>query len=629
MLDWSQKADTKMNQILMLSSDPVLKQKNVEALTKAGFQVTAVSELLEGLLKIDKNGFDVIIIDEELPDADIYRACQRIRQSSEIPIILLGSEADEKIWAKVDDLGFDFYLKKPLSPKELVARVKAVVRRALVIEKPKARPEEKIAEMPPLKKEAVEPQIAPAQPQPVSAEIIPKIWWDTQTMALLDALQKGKLAEIKPMIDLALRDGFTYPEIDRILGTSGRETAQILESLAEEDILLKQPFEKLLLTAEGSPQVIPVERCPHCDSGNLARGRVLEHLACGCVGLEDDFKVGLKYICPKCKRELTLIGTDYRSPGVRYRCRNCNEIFPSATIKWRCLKTGKSCALDELQEVWLYSYRLNEVKKDWLEFELKPKTQFIDFLKSRGYEVEELAKVAGRSGATHTLDILATRDDGIAKHTVGIGILVANPGEAEVAADELFSFDTKAYDIGIHDKVIVAIPTLSTEGKRFAGRQRIRILERQDLRAFSAGQPLPALIMETEPQPPLMEAMPQLPRIDPRAKLIELLQSRGYEVTEKAKVKGRSGTEYTLDIYAQRNDAIVTQTIAAAICYAKDRPEIGVDEISQFDTKAYDAGIHDKVFIAIPKLSPEAYQFAKQQRIKVLEAKDLETFFHS
>lgn len=615
-----------MNQILMLSSDPVLKQKNVEALIKAGFQITAVSDLLEGLLKIDKNGFDVIVIDEELPDADIYRACQRIRQSLETPIILLGSEADEKVWSKVDNLGFDFYLKKPLSPKELVARVKALVRRSLGIEKPKARPEEKIAEMPPLKKEAVEPEIAPAQPQPVSAEITREVWRDAQTIAFLNALQKGELTEIKPVIDLTLKDGFTYPEVDRILGTSGRETAQTLESLAEEDILLKQPFEKLLLTAEGSPQIIPVERCPHCDSSNLAKGRVLEHFACGYVRLEDDFKVGLKYICPKCKRELTLIGTDYRSPGVRYRCLSCKEIFPSATVKWRCLKTGKSCALDELQEVWLYSYRLNVAKRDWLAFELEPKTQLIDFLKSRGYEVKELTKVAGRSGATHTIDILATRDDWIAKHTVGIGILVANPGEAEVAADELFSFDTKAYDIGIHDKVIVAIPKLSPEGKRFAERQRIRILEAMDLRAFAAGQPLPALIMETEPQPE--KAMPKLPRIDPATKLIELLQSRGYEVTEKARVKGKSGAEYTLDIYAQRNDAIVTQTIAAAISYAKDRSEIGIDEISQFDTKAYDAGIHDKVFIAIPKLSPEAHQFAKQQRIKVLEAKDLDSLMN-
>ena len=607
-----------MNQILMLSNDPVLKQKNIEALIKDGFKVTAASDLLEGVLKNDKNGFDVIIIDEELPDADIYRACQRIRQSCEVPIILLGSEAEERVWSKVEDLGFDFYLRKPLSPKELVARVKALIRRAPIKEKPKVSREEEIAEVV-LPHKVSEPEIVSAQPTPTLEEVTTKIWGNTRIRALLDALQKGKLGEINPVLDFSLKDGFTYPEADKILGTSGRETAQILESLAEEDILLKQPFEKFFLTPTGSPQVIPVERCSHCDSSDLAKGKVLEHFACGYVGLEDDFKVGLKYICPKCKKELKLIGTDYRSPGVRYRCRHCKEIFPTPTIKWRCLKTGKSCSFDELQEVWLYSYRFNEAKKDWLEFELEPKAQLTDFLKRRGYEVEEFAKVTGRSGATHTLDILATRDDGVANHTIAIGILVAKPGEAEVTIDKLFDFDTKAYDINIHDKVVVAIPRLSLEAQKFTERQRIKVLDAKSFRTFALGQPVSAEIV-----PPSEKVTPELPKIDPKAKLTELLQSRGYKVTENAKVKGRSGAEYIFDIYAERNDGIIIQTIAAAISYAKDRQEVGIDEISRFDTQTYDVGIHGKVFIAIPKLVPETQQFASHRGIKVLEAKDLD-----
>ncbi len=618
-----------MIQILMLSSDPILKQKNIEALTKAGFQVVAVSDLLEGLLQIDKNGFDVVIIDEELPDADIYQACQRIRQSSEIPIILLGSEVDEKVWSKVDDLGFNFYLRKPLSPKELVARVKALIRRTLK-EAPKAKEKEEISGIatapatPKVEAEATFPQKV-SEPQRTSTPIPTKIWENPQIRALLDSLYTGKLTEINPVLDFSLKDGFTYPEVDKILGTSGRETSQILESLAEEDILLKQFFEKLLLTPGGSPQILPVERCPHCDSSDLVKGKVLEHFACGYVGLEDDFKVELKYICPKCKRELKLLGTDYRSPGTRYICRQCKEIFPAPTIKWRCLKTSKVYTLDELQEVQLYSYRFNQAKKDWLEFELEPKTQLIDFLTRRGYEVEEAAKITGKSGATHTIDILAIRDDGIAKHTISIGILTAKPNEEEVSVDKLFDFDTKAYDIGIHDKVVIAIPKLSPEAKRFAERQRIKVFEAKDFRAFASGQPL---TIPAESELP-WEKAPELPKVDPRAKLIELLQSLGYEVTENAKIKGSSGVEHIIDIYAQKNDVIVTHTLAATVSYAKDGREVGMSEISQFDTQTYDAGIHDKVFIAIPKLSSEAQKFAKQQRIRVLEAKDLDNLLHS
>lgn len=113
---------------------------------------------------------------------------------------------------------------------------------------------------------------------------------------------------------------------------------------------------------------------------------------------------------------------------------------------------------EELREVWLYFYRFNEAKRDWLEFQLEPKAQFVDFFRRRGYEVEELARVQGRSGAVHTIDILATRDDGVVKHTVAVGILFAPLGQPEVLLNELFDFDTKAYDIGVHDKVVIAIP---------------------------------------------------------------------------------------------------------------------------------------------------------------------------
>ena len=118
-----------MNQILVMSNDPILKRKNLEILIENGFQVTDVSDALDGLLMVDKDGFSAIIIDEELADIDGYRATQKIRQYSQIPIILLGSETPEDVWSRVDELGFDIYLKKPVSPRELVSQVKSIVRR--------------------------------------------------------------------------------------------------------------------------------------------------------------------------------------------------------------------------------------------------------------------------------------------------------------------------------------------------------------------------------------------------------------------------------------------------------------------------------------------------------------------
>ena len=124
-----------MNQILMMSNDPILKRKNLEVLVSAGFKVIDVSDALDGLLMVDKDGFAAIIIDEELADIDGYRACQKIRQYSSIPIILLGTEISEDVWSKSDELGFDIYLKKPVSPRELGAQIKSLIRRAHYQEK--------------------------------------------------------------------------------------------------------------------------------------------------------------------------------------------------------------------------------------------------------------------------------------------------------------------------------------------------------------------------------------------------------------------------------------------------------------------------------------------------------------
>ena len=119
-----------MSQILMMSSDPIVKQKCLEVLINAGFKITDVSDALDGLLMVDKDGFSTIIIDEELADMDGYRACQKVRQHSQVPIILLGTEPSENIWSRVDELGFDVYLKKPVSSRELVARIKSVTKYA-------------------------------------------------------------------------------------------------------------------------------------------------------------------------------------------------------------------------------------------------------------------------------------------------------------------------------------------------------------------------------------------------------------------------------------------------------------------------------------------------------------------
>ncbi|HEY97693.1 MAG TPA: restriction endonuclease [Dehalococcoidia bacterium] len=454
------------------------------------------------------------------------------------------------------------------------------------------------------------------------------LWKNPKAVKLVSWLLSHKDARIDPEINLQSREGYNYRTADDIMETSGKTTWSILESLAEKNVLLKDDFERILLTLDGSIQLIPVERCPNCDSAHLSRGKMIEHFACGHVGFEEDFVSGLKTVCPKCKKELKLIGTDYRNPGLRYTCKNCQGIFPLPTIKYRCLKTGEIYSLEELNHVWLYSYRLNENCRTRLEFELEPKKRFVDYLYKLGYSVQESMKLQGKSGATHTIDLLATMDDPIARHTVAIGILAAPQGEEAVNIDSLFSLDSKIYDIGIKHKIVLAVPRLAPDAKKFAERQGIRVYGLEELGALLSGQtdvPTPAN-RETQEIAGESEMEPELSKLGPKGFLKYLLEKKGYMVTENARVTGRSGVEHTLELYAQKDDGITSHQVAACVILSGHNDGNGVNEVVQFDTAAYDAGITDKVIITIPRLSKAAKQFAEYQHIKVLEAKDLIEF---
>lgn len=432
---------------------------------------------------------------------------------------------------------------------------------------------------------------------------------DEKAMKLIAEMLSGKIIDIRPQLDYASELGFTYPIVEQTLGVKTKKVVSILDSLVDKDILRKNFFERLLRCPQcRSLNLRPTTHCPKCGSGNIARGRVLEHFVCGYVGLEDEFLAKGRFICPKCKVELRTIGSDYQSLGLLRKCHDCNEVFNIPAIKWRCLKCSSLTTEDKVIEANIYSYTLNEAKRGWLEFELKPKRELIEFLMERGYEVMENATVKGRSGAEHRIDILATRDDGIVTYNIAIGVEVAGD---EIGLGEIFDFDDKAYDSGIHDKILVVVPGLRREAEKFASQQRIKVLEVRDLETVLASLPQPSVEVKKEPF-----------EFKSKQKLINYLKRSGYEVKENTTLKGRTGAEHEIDVLATRDDGIVTHRIAIGIEVATE--PIGLDKVFDFDDKAYDIGILDKAFIAVPELTPEAKQFAQRQRIKVFEAEALE-----
>jgi general secretion pathway protein E len=232
------------------------------------------------------------------------------------------------------------------------------------------------------------------------------------------------------------------------------------------------------------------------------------------------------------------------------------------------------------------------------------RTQFIQRLKSQGYEVEQGATMKGSSGAEHSFEIVAHRDNGFTAYTVAIDIL-ASDGQ-EIGLGQVFGFDDKCYDCGVRDKVLIALPKLDSVATRFAQGQRVKVFEEVSLKAFLASSP-----------PPKKRAEERLSRIpETKSELARSLTQLGYKVEENATVSGRSGAKYTFDILASLDDGLVTQSIGID---NTPSDELGLSQISLFDTKAYDAGIQEKVLLLAGELAPEAKQFAQQQRIRIIQ----------
>ncbi|HOA98593.1 MAG TPA: response regulator transcription factor [Candidatus Atribacteria bacterium] len=98
-------------------------------LEKEGFQVELASDGEEALKKMSRISPDLVLLDLMLPKKDGWEVCREIRKTSYVPIIMLTARGEEFDKVLGLELGADDYVAKPFSPRELVARIKAVLRR--------------------------------------------------------------------------------------------------------------------------------------------------------------------------------------------------------------------------------------------------------------------------------------------------------------------------------------------------------------------------------------------------------------------------------------------------------------------------------------------------------------------
>ena len=122
-----------MKQLAIIDDDPEILKLLDQYLTKNGFEVEAFTDG-ESFLKKDVNKFNLIVLDIGLPGIDGLEVCKRVRQNSNIPIIMLTAASDDLDRILGLELGSDDYMGKPFNPRELLARIKALLRRSEIKE---------------------------------------------------------------------------------------------------------------------------------------------------------------------------------------------------------------------------------------------------------------------------------------------------------------------------------------------------------------------------------------------------------------------------------------------------------------------------------------------------------------
>jgi DNA-binding response OmpR family regulator len=115
--------------VLLIDDDTKLYELLASYLEQNGVTVTCASDGRKGLVALDAGVYDAVLLDVMMPGMDGLEVCRRIRAKSNIPVLMLTARGDETDRVVGLELGADDYIPKPFSPRELLARLKAVLRR--------------------------------------------------------------------------------------------------------------------------------------------------------------------------------------------------------------------------------------------------------------------------------------------------------------------------------------------------------------------------------------------------------------------------------------------------------------------------------------------------------------------
>ncbi|MEM3581655.1 MAG: hypothetical protein QXQ64_10455, partial [Candidatus Bathyarchaeia archaeon] len=243
-----------------------------------------------------------------------------------------------------------------------------------------------------------------------------RLYKDPNVQVFLSKFLSGEISELKPTFDPKF--GYKYVEIEAILGDSSK-VEDFLDRLYEAKVIERKLYDKILYCPScGSQNVSTHYCCPYCKSFNIQKGSLVEHVKCGYMDVEENFRKGGKLVCPKCREELKKPEVDYRKAGIWCTCKDCGKSFDIPITRHFCRECQADFTFEDVEIRDVYAYTLNEEVRSEITAGWIFVAPIKEFLVESEFEVEAPAFLKGKSGANHMFDIAAYRKEITKKVTV-------------------------------------------------------------------------------------------------------------------------------------------------------------------------------------------------------------------
>jgi hypothetical protein len=299
-----------------------------------------------------------------------------------------------------------------------------------------------------------------------------ELYRDQNVQMLLNKFLSGEIKTLEPVYDSEV--GYRYPVVETIVGEAS-QVEPFLNKLYEAGILEKKLYDKIIFCPKCSSANVSTRYCcPFCKSFNIQKSSLIEHVKCGYMDLEANFRDGDKYVCPKCHEELRTIDVDYRKAGIWCTCNDCKKSFDIPVPAHFCRNCHATSTFEEapIKDVYSYTLQANVTAESSLNWFLIAAIR--EFLIKEGLKVESSGLLKGKSGANHSFNIVAYKGD---KSRKAIVIDLAMATGSIVSEQPVIALFAKIFDVSPEIAFLLAIPKLGDDGKKMAELYKIHAIE--------------------------------------------------------------------------------------------------------------------------------------------------------